>query len=87
MRPLFNNYIVNQLRKLPRLETVIANNTIGMSTAMARELVDSCPSLRFVDFRKSSMRKQQPWEVEGTRDEVKAILRRTEEDARLAIVR
>lgn len=84
LRPLFNNYIISQLRNLKGLQTFIANNTVGMSTSMAKDLVDGCPSLQFVDFRKSSMRKQQPWAIEGTRAEVKVILRQMDEDARFA---
>jgi hypothetical protein len=53
--PIYNMYIIDQLRKLKQLETFIAYNFISLSTLMAQNLVESCPQLRWVDFRKSGM--------------------------------
>lgn len=80
LRPIYNIYIIDQLRKLKHLETVIANNSIFLSTLMIQELVDhSHESLRYVDFAKSGMEREKPWAIKGSRDEVVKIIREMEE--------
>lgn len=73
-------YIVDQLRKLPQLETFIAYNFISLSTLMAQNLVESCLKLKCVDFRKSGMSSEQPWKIKDSREKVAAILRQLEEN-------
>jgi hypothetical protein len=76
--PIYNTYIVEQLRKPKQLETFIAYNLISLSTLMAQSLVESCPQLKWVDFRKSGMSLEQPWKIKGSREQVAAILRQLE---------
>jgi hypothetical protein len=78
LRPIYNIYIINQLRKLRYLETFVANNLICLSTLMAQELVDYSRSLKYVDFRKSGLKSNQPWAIKGTKEEVQLILREME---------
>jgi hypothetical protein len=77
--PIYNMDIIDQLRKLPQLETFIAYNFISLSTLMAQSLVGSCLQLKWVDFRKSGMTLEQPWKIKGSREKVAAILRQLEE--------
>jgi hypothetical protein len=79
LQPIHNIYIVDQLRKLPYLETVIANNSVSLSTAMIQELVDGCLSLKWVDFRNSGLERK-PWAVRGRMADVVAIIRKMEEE-------
>jgi hypothetical protein len=81
LHPIHNIYIIDQLRKLPHLETVIANHFVSMSTLMVQELVDHCISLKWVDFRKSGMESEPPWSVEGDTKMLQGILRKMEEKA------
>jgi hypothetical protein len=78
--PIYNMYIVDQLRKLKQLETFIAYNFISLSTIMAQNLVESCPQLKWVDFRKSGMTLEQPWKIKGSRGQVATILRQLEDN-------
>ncbi|OBT47053.1 hypothetical protein VE00_02448 [Pseudogymnoascus sp. WSF 3629] len=76
LRPIYNIYIIDQLRKLKHLETVIANNGVFLSTLMIQELVDGAhPSLKYVDFEHSGMAREKPWAIKGTREEVVGIIR------------
>ena len=51
LQPIYNIYIIDQLRKLKHLETVIANNGVFLSTLMIQELVDGAhPSLKNVEI-------------------------------------
>jgi hypothetical protein len=77
--PVHNTYIVDQIRKLPQLEMIIADNFISLSTLMAQTLVESCPELKWLDFRKSGMTVEQPWMIEGSREKIVNILRRLED--------
>lgn len=77
--PIYNMYIIDQLRKLLQLETFIAYNFISLSTLTAQNLVESCLQLKWVDFRKSGMTLEQPWKVKGSREQVAAVLRQLEE--------
>jgi hypothetical protein len=76
--PIYNMYIVDQLRKLSQLETFIACNFISLSTLMAHNLVESCLQLKWVDFRKSGMTFEQPWKIKGSREQAAVILRQLE---------
>jgi hypothetical protein len=78
--PISNMHIVDQLRRLEQLETVVANNFISLSTVMAQHLLYDCPSLKWVDFRKSGMTLRQPWTIKGSKEEVVAILKRLEKE-------
>lgn len=75
LRTISNIYIIDQLRKLPQLHTVIASNLSSVSTVMVQELVEYSPSLKWVDFRDSGMRRDLPWAIEGSRDELRKILK------------
>ncbi|KFX96828.1 hypothetical protein V490_03111, partial [Pseudogymnoascus sp. VKM F-3557] len=76
LQPIYNIYIIDQLRKLKHLETVIANNGVFLSTLMIQELVDGAhPSLKNVDFEHSGMSRAQPWAIKGKREEVVKIIR------------
>jgi hypothetical protein len=77
--PIYDMYIIDQLRKLPQLETFTAYNFIPLSTLMAKNLVESCLQLKWVDFRKSGMTFEQPWKIKGSREQAATILRQLEE--------
>ena len=77
--PIYNMNIIDQLRKLPQLETFIAYNFIFLSTLIAQNVVESCLQLKWVDFRKSGMTLEQPRKIKGSREQVAAILRQLEE--------
>jgi hypothetical protein len=80
LRPIYNICIIDQLRKLQHLETVIANNSVFLSTVMIQELVDYAhESLKYVDFENSGMEREKPWAIKGRREEVVAIVRKMEE--------
>lgn len=80
LRPIYNIYIIDQLRKLRHLETVIANNSVFLSTLMIQELVDySQKSLKYLDFQHSGMEREKPWAIKGRREEVVKIIRKMEE--------
>lgn len=81
LRPMYNIHIIDQLRQLKHLETVIANNGVFLSTLMIQELVDGAhPSLKYVDFEHSGMARAKPWAIKGTREEVVKIIREMERD-------
>lgn len=81
LRPLHNMHIIEQLRGLRQLATVVANHSVFLSTAMVRELVERAhASLRFVDFERSGMEREKPWAIKGGREEVVAVVRRMEEE-------
>jgi hypothetical protein len=79
LKPISNMYIIDQLRKLEQLDTFTANHFISLSTLMAQRLLYSCPQIKWVDFRESGMKSEQPWTIKGTREDVVTILRRLEE--------
>lgn len=79
LRPIYNTYIIDQLRKLQHLETVIAHNSVFLSTLMIQELVDFAhQSLKWVDFEHSGMAREKPWAIKGKREEVVEIIRMME---------
>jgi len=71
-------YIIDQLRKLPQLETFIAYNFISLSTLTAQNLAESCFELMWIDFRKSGITLEQPWEIKGSREQVATNLSQLE---------
>jgi hypothetical protein len=76
-------HLIEQLRGLRHLTTVVANNSVFLSTAMVRELVErACESLRYVDFEGSGMERAKPWAVKGGRGEVVEVVRRMEGEGR-----
>lgn len=79
LKPIYNIYIIDQLVRLQHLETVVANNSIFLSTLMIQELVDlGGERLKYVDFKDSGLEREKPWAIRGTREEVKRVIREME---------
>jgi hypothetical protein len=78
LRPIYNGFIIEQLRKLAHLERVTARNSVFLSTVMVRELVEGSASLRWVDFEGSGMEAGKAWARKGTKEEILAVIREME---------
>lgn len=86
IKSINNTIIIDHLVKLEHLETVIANNSIFLSTKMIRNLVDgSADRLKYLDFKDSGLEREKPWAIKGTGEEVKKVIREMEKNGLIPI--
>ncbi|KAH8820405.1 hypothetical protein F5884DRAFT_47442 [Xylogone sp. PMI_703] len=72
---VFANEIIFWLMKLEYLETLIARNSLWLTTAGVSLIMTQCQSLKYVDFTASGMAMNVRWATEGSKSEVEKIVK------------
>ncbi len=66
--------IIENITRLPLLETVRIKKGLWLSTEMVRCLVDGSPRLRSLNLREAGMKEKMPWAMKCTREKMAEIL-------------